>query len=107
MNDRALRAVELRRNGHTLRQIAELYGCSRERARQLCAKGGQLQSPDIWFELHAYIRNALKRDGCAPTVEAVMERYQSLDELKRVPGLGVTRIAELQAWLRRHGTPIA
>lgn len=105
---RALGVLALRRQGQSLRQIAAQYHVSRERARQLCMAGEQVEeqrrtSVDIWWELSAATRNALRRDGCDPRIDAVVEYYSSLTVLKRVPALGRKRITELQAWLVRHG----
>jgi hypothetical protein len=102
---RARGALELRRQGKNLRAIADHYGISRERARQLCMKAEELEreTKNPWFELSGIIRNSLARDGCKFTVDGVLHCYHSLDELRRVPGLGETRIAELQSWLVKHG----
>jgi hypothetical protein len=105
---RALGAARDRREGRSLQQIATAYHCSRERARQLCLRGEELQreqemlASNSWFALPSPIRNALQRDGCKPTIEAVLERY-SLHELQRVPAMGEKRIAQLQEWLERYG----
>jgi hypothetical protein len=104
---RARDALERRRQGQNLRSIAERYGISRERARQLCVYGEELErqgefSGDPWCELDPAIRNALNRDGCRPTVDGVLRYYQPLTELERVPSMGAKRIRELKAWLRKH-----
>jgi hypothetical protein len=106
---RALEAAALRRKGRPLRYIAFLFRCSCERARQLCDRGLQLEweqaklATDPWYDLAEPVRNALRRDGCRPTIEAVLERYPSLQVLQRVPSMGVRRISQLQEWLSRHG----
>ena len=109
MEARAIEAAALRRMGCSLRQIADSYRCSRERARQLCLRGEELKreqeelASNPWLALHPAVRNALRRDGCAPTVDAVLERYPTLVDLRHVPALGITRIGMLQAWLTRNG----
>jgi hypothetical protein len=105
-NLRALEALKARRNGLKLQRIGELFGVSKQRARQLIASGIQIEqqllSDAPEFELTVRTRNAITRDGCEPTPDAVVECYKTVGELRRVPGLGRKGIAELQAWLVRH-----
>jgi hypothetical protein len=109
MEARALEAAALRRKGALLPYIAAAYRCSRERARQLCERGEELEqeqaklATDPWYDLAEPVRNALQRDGCRPAIEAVLIRYPSLRVLQRVPSMGVKRISQLQEWLSRHG----
>jgi hypothetical protein len=122
---RAMLMLEAHRSGQTLQQIADQYGFSRERARQLCKRAlcieQQRNSKVPWFELSPRTRNALGRfayehieierrnnpskiyKDFSPTVEGVLKFYPSLTHLKPVPALGKACIAELQAWFIRHG----
>jgi hypothetical protein len=105
-NTRALHVLDARRSGQTLKQIAEKYGFTKERARQLSLRGLQIEREivqnNVWFELSVRTRNAIIRNGCEPTPDAVVECYKTVGELRRIPGLGKKGIAELQAWLVRH-----
>ena len=105
-NTRALHVLDARRSGQTLKQIAEKYGFTQERARQLSLRGLQIEREivqnNVWFELSVRTRNAIIRAGCEPTPDAVVECYKTVGELRRIPGLGKKGIAELQAWLVRH-----
>ena len=91
-NTRALHVLDARRSGQTLKQIAEKYGFTKERARQLSLRGLQIEREivqnDVWFELSVRTRNAIIRNGCEPTPDAVVECYKTVGELRRIPGLG-------------------
>jgi hypothetical protein len=122
---RAKLVLAAHRNGQTLQQIGETFGFSKERARQLCKRALQIEeqrnSKAPWYELSPRCRNALGRfayeyieierrnnptkvyKDFSPTVEGVLKFYPSLTHLKPVPALGKACIAELQAWLARHG----
>ena len=106
MGTRALEALNARRNGLKLKQIGELFGVSKQRARDLISSGirieQQLLSGAPEYELSVRTRNAIIRNGCEPTPDAVVECYKTVGELRRIPGLGKKGIAELQAWLVRH-----
>jgi hypothetical protein len=99
-------ALTLRRRGHTLDEIGERFGVTRQRAQQLSVLGlcieQEMASKDPWYELSPRTRNALIGDECKPTLNGVRKRY-TLHELKRIPNIGTKSIAELQAWLQRHG----
>jgi hypothetical protein len=103
---RAQYALTMRRRGSILDDIAEKFGVTRQRALQLVNLGECIEferaSSDPWYELSARIRNALIEDECKPTPNGVRKRY-TLRELQRIPNLGIKSIAELQAWLIRHG----
>lgn len=104
MEARALHALKLRlEKGYSLKQIGEHFGCTKERARQMCEQGLQIetQMDNIWYDLPQSIRGALSRDGCEPNIDAVC-RY-TMDILVRVPAMGKARIARLQHWLVRNG----
>jgi hypothetical protein len=106
-NVRALRALNMRRQGYTLADIGIQFGVSKERARQLAAIGLDIEGrmeirPTPWSELRVRIQNALDNDGCEPTPDGVVEHFKTRD-IKRVPAIGKVCIAELQAWLVRHG----
>jgi hypothetical protein len=105
---RAKLVLKAHRSGLTLKEIGETYGFSKERARQLCARALEIEqqknSKDPWFELTPRTRNALiNYRGCAPTIDGVLRSYPTIADLKPVPALGKLCIAQLQAWLIRHG----
>jgi hypothetical protein len=104
---RALYVLAARHNGSSLRQIAENFGFSKERARQLSLHGlrvvRSIIAKDAGAGLSARTRNALLTDGCEPTPDAVVVRYRTVWDLRRVPNMGKKSIAELQAWLVHHG----
>jgi hypothetical protein len=105
---RAMLVLKAYRSGLTLKEIGETYGFSKERARQLCVRAMEIEeqknSKDPWFELSPRCRNALiNYRGCAPTIDGVLKGYPTIADLKPVPALGKLCIAELQAWLVRHG----
>jgi hypothetical protein len=106
MGPRALEALNARRNGLKLKEIGELFGVSKQRARVLISSGirieQQLLSGAPEYELSVRTCNAIIRNGCEPTPDAVVECYKTVGELQRVVGLGKKGIAELQAWLVRH-----
>jgi hypothetical protein len=109
---RALRALNARRQGRRLIDIATTLDVSKERARQLVGLGleveRRMESGDPWFELDARTRNCLVGDGCEPTIVGVERHYEAVADLKHIPYLGVKSIARLQAWLIRHGgTPLS
>jgi hypothetical protein len=103
---RALEALEARRRGEKLIAIAKRYGVTKQRARQLVVLGTRIEfersSPDPWYQLNIRIRNALE-NACPPTPAGVADYFESLEQLKRWPSLGIKSITELQAWLVRHG----
>jgi hypothetical protein len=111
---RALRALDMRRNGTMLKDIAAVLGVTKERSRQLIKIGQEIErrqvSTDPWDELSARVRNALLMDGCDPTLDAVETRYK-LDPyaerdriwIRRVLNIGARSIVEIQRWLARHG----
>jgi hypothetical protein len=105
---RAMLVLKAHRSGMTLTEIGETYGFTKERARQLCKRALEIEqqknSKDPWFELSLRTRNALiKYIGCEPTFDGVLKSYPTIAHLKPVPALGKLCIAELQAWLVRHG----
>jgi hypothetical protein len=104
-NVRALRALNMRRQGLRLIDIAAELGVTKERARQLALCGAEIErrmfSTDPWDELGARTRNALTSGGCPPTPAGVL-RFQAEVNLARVPALGRKSIAELHTWLQRH-----
>lgn len=106
-NIRALYVLAARHNGASLRDIAENFGFSKERARQLSLRGlrvvRSIIAKDAGAELSARTSNALLADGCEPTPDAVVVRYRTVLDLRRVPNMGKKSIAELQAWLVHHG----
>lgn len=108
-NIRALCALNMRRRGLRLDDIAGEFEVTRERARQLAVLGLELErratSTDPWDELTARVCNALTRDGCEPTADGVVEHFKTRD-WKRVPAFGVKAFATLNAWLVRHGKAI-
>ena len=59
-------------------------------------------STDPWDELPLRVRNALINDGCGPTVDDVIEHFETRD-WKQVVSFGKKAFAELNAWLVRHG----
>jgi hypothetical protein len=108
-NTRALLVLEAHRGGKTLKQIAEQYGFTKQRAGQLIELGREIEqqqtSNNPWFELSSRIRNALMMDGCVPTPLGVAYHFHpgGLKQLLRVPNIGVKARAELNAWLVKHG----
>jgi hypothetical protein len=110
---RALRALNLRRRGALLKDVAKELGVTKERVRQMERVGAEIErrmfSEDPWDELSTRTRNALVGDGCDPTPEAVSARYVLDPHLKtglpitRVLNIGTRSIAEIQRWLVRHG----
>jgi hypothetical protein len=105
---RALQALNARRKGHTLQDIADRWGVSRERARQLSVLGQLIEeeraSDDPWYELSKRTRNALVQDGCQPNLAGVLRNYHKVRDLKLIPNMGIKSIIELQKWLERHAT---
>lgn len=108
-NVRHLRAFNMRQRGVKLIDIGKEFGVTKEGARQMIVRGLEIErrmlAADPWDELSARCRNALTRDGCKPTLDAVSERY-SLTIFRSnlgVLGIGEKCIAELQTWLERHG----
>ena|SRR5437899_467019 len=124
---RALRALNMRRRGMKLDEIAIEFGVSRERARQLSVIGAELERRmttfDPWDELNARARNALTANGCEPTLDGVREFYlretahwrssasqycPSLFKfLMRLPNIGKKTAKEIDEWLIRHGKEIS
>jgi hypothetical protein len=110
---RALRVLNMRRNGAKLSVIARELGVSKQRAQQLSVLGNEVErrmhSTDPWDELSNRIRHALHNDGCDPTLDAVSERYvldpynKSGFPIGRVLNIGRACIVEIQRWLVRHG----
>ena len=104
---RFLRALNMRRRSRTLSDIGVEFGVSVERARQMVRRGLELErqmtSTDPWDELSVRTRNALVNDGCEPTLDGVVARYRVARDLKPVLAFGAVCLAELQAWLVRHG----
>lgn len=102
---RAVQALAMRRNGMKLDRIAERFGITRERARQLSLQGSQLEQQigDPWYELSPRVRNALITNGCEPTPAGVL-RFQAESPLPldRIPNIGKKCIAEIKAWLQQH-----
>jgi DNA-directed RNA polymerase alpha subunit len=105
---RALQALAARRRGHTLQDIADHYGVSRQYAQQLSVLGQIIEderaSGDPWYELSPRSRNALIANDCKPNPAGVLRRFSYVHELHRVPNLGRKSIAEIQAWLKRHAS---
>lgn len=105
-NVRALRALNMRRGGVRLVTIAKELGVSKQRINQLTAIGLELErrmeARNPWFELSPRIRNALTGEGCEPTPDGVVEHYKTHD-WKRTVAFGIKSLAELNAWLERHG----
>jgi hypothetical protein len=103
---RALRALNMRRHGSTLKDIGLTLGVSKERARQLARVGAEVErrmlSTDPWDELPSRIRHALEADECIPTPDGVTVHFQHRD-WKRVPAFGILAFDRLNAWLVRHG----
>jgi hypothetical protein len=88
---RALKALDARRNGLTLRDIGDALGVTKERARQLIIIGKKIERhPHPKHELNPRIRNALSGDGCEPTPDAVADRYKTIWQLKRGRGMAAT-----------------
>jgi hypothetical protein len=108
---RAIEVVALRRQGAGLRAIAHHIGVSIDRVRQLIVQGCEVErqqaSGDPWEELSFRVRNALVADGCEPTLDGVRACYRTVYGRPRglwsVPYIGKKSIAEVQAWLCRHG----
>jgi hypothetical protein len=104
-NVRALRALNMRRRGLRLIDIAKEFDVTRERARQLVMLGIEIErrmvSCDPWDKLPARCRNALTATGCEPTPAGVSEHFKTHD-IKRVPAIGKKAIADLNAWLTQH-----
>ena len=104
---RAFGALAARRRGERVDDIAMRYGVSRERARQLSQLGFVVErerdSGDPWYELAPRTRNGLVGDGCVPTLDGVAARYPKVSDLWPIPYFGPKSIADLQAWLVRHG----
>lgn len=116
MNTRALEALAARQRGDKLITIAKRYGVTKERARQLVVLGERIElersSTDPWYQLSIRTRNALINDGCEPTLDGVLDRYATVNynwretgtrALAHVQSIGKKSIADLQAWLVRHG----
>jgi hypothetical protein len=106
-NVRALRALNMRRRGVSLSEIAAEFAITKERARQLVSLGEEVErralSNDPWDELSTRVRNAIWNDGCDErTPDGVVEHFKTRD-WKRVPYFGKKSLAELNAWLVRHG----
>jgi hypothetical protein len=104
-NIRALEALDLRRRGRKLADIAASFGITKERVRQLSVRGLKLErelaSDDPWYELSTRARNALLGTGCEPTPASVLE-YRTTVGFTRVPALGVKTIKEINDWLTRY-----
>lgn len=105
---RAAQALAWRRDGFRLRQIAEQFSVSQERARQLILRGQAMERDNHdphhpKHELTTRTRNALVMDGCEPTPQAVAARYKTVRELLRILNVGHKCVDEIQVWLMRHG----
>ena len=104
---RALAVLGARRQGATLRQIAEQQGVTVQRVQQLEARGVKIEhqraSTDPQWVLPVRARNVLFYDECDLVPEAVVARYATIDDLARVHGIGSLRIREIQQWLVQHG----
>jgi DNA-binding transcriptional regulator YdaS (Cro superfamily) len=91
------------RYGMSYAAIGKLHGISRSRVNQIVDWAKRKpKTRTLADELTTRIRNALRNEGCQMTPADIAQRF-TLRDLKRVPNLGVTSIAELNAWLVRHG----
>jgi hypothetical protein len=110
---RAMRALNARRRGMKLHEIAELIQVnSKEHARQLVKHGERLEfeqlSEDPWYELPVRVRNALsmwydhKQPIPLDDVDKIC-RGLTMFDLKRIPNIGKKSINDLQTWLVHHG----
>lgn len=105
---RAQTVAELHERGFNYAQIGEKLGASRERIRQLHSIHIQLvaleATPLPFHQLSIRLHNALLNDALPElTPEAVRTRYASVEELRRVPGMGEKCVKELQEWLTKDG----
>jgi hypothetical protein len=105
-NVRALRALNMRRHGSKLVEIAVELGVTKERARQMAVHGAEIErrmlSDNPWYELSTRIRNCLVGDGCEPTPDGVVEHFK-VHDWTRVPYFGKVCFGQLNAWLVHHG----
>jgi hypothetical protein len=104
------RAIVLARNsGMVWRAIGKAQGVSGPRAKNIYdrAMAQKALAGTPAGELTARLRNALRNHGCEVTPAAVRAKF-TMHDLERMVNVGTTCIAELQAWLVRHGQePIA
>jgi hypothetical protein len=108
-DDRVPFMVERRSQGATYREIADEFGLSLERARQIVIKATR---PRPWWrgdKLTVRTGNAIYNllgESFAGLTEAEAALAVSrLDrrQVERTPNLGKTSLRELDAWLARHG----
>lgn len=110
-DDQAVTVLRGRREGKTLRGLADELGISREQVRGLECRGMQLEeyiaSDDPQYELSTRAMNVLLNGVGRPlTPERVRAHYQTVHELLLLPNMGRASVMEIQNWFKLHGLPL-
>jgi Sigma-70, region 4 len=100
-------ALALRQSGATYADIGAALGLSLERARQITRKAERLANAPRWFDpLPMRAQTFLHNTGLSELPEteaaAAVARFTRRD-LLATPNVGKGAIAELVAWLGKHG----
>ncbi|MCP5230680.1 MAG: hypothetical protein H6948_01055 [Zoogloeaceae bacterium] len=114
MNERQAKALQLREEGKTFKEVGEALGVSTERARQIFATAQRKKNaPRItWTDgLEPKLANALiaARYTSRDDVRAAVERGEIAVKNGRgtVPWIGPASVAEIRAWLGMESAEIA
>lgn len=100
LTDRQLRALEMRREGRKLREIAEALGITTSRARQLIERAELIEQQSAWAEgLPSRYVTALLARGFSSRDQ--LEAAVTDGSLARVPGIGPKCYDTVCEWLRR------
>jgi len=103
------RVVERR----TLQAVADKYGVSRERVRQIVAKIDAITNlmksfpevpvyiKDIPWEVRTY--NCLCNENLTPMFLAEFVEYTKTNDLRQIPNLGKVSLREIKTKLAQHG----
>lgn len=100
LTERQLRALDMRRRGQKLREIAEALGITTSRARQLIERAEFIEQQSAWAAglPSRYIGVLLARGISA---RDQLEAAVADGSLARMPGIGPKCYETIQEWLRQ------
>lgn len=100
LNERQLRALELRRNGKKFREIGAALGVSTSRARELVERAQLLERQAAWTEgLPSRYVSALLARGI--NTRAQLATAAADGSLARMHGIGAKCYETIMEWLRK------
>jgi hypothetical protein len=106
-NQRAMRAWAMFNEGHGYASIGKHFDVSRQAAMQMVLRGGsqayRLLKPRPVDTLPTRVQNCLRNDSCPLDPVGCRQHYNSVNELLRIPGMGVKAVALIQEWLVENG----